>query len=150
MSYDGTIIPVTQMILLGVKLLLLNVLHRQSNRAMILPVGRGWRERYPFSQIQFDCCIGTIVPSALCLDVGPLSVQSLGHSPFIGLRQAGLTTQAICRQALFSHSLESRRSQSDLQQWAQSAWRGRPPNLAAFVTTSHGRSSSSALESVSH
>ena len=92
MSYDGAIIPVTQMILLGVKLLLLNVLHRQSNRAMILPVGRGWRERYPFSQIQFDCCIGTIVPSALRLDVGPLSVQSLGHSPFIGLRQAGLTT----------------------------------------------------------
>jgi hypothetical protein len=77
-------------------------------------------------------------------DVGPLSFalgrwspqhSILGeNSPLIGYQQADPTTRAICQQALLSpHSLDSWRSRSGLQQWAQRAWRGQPPNHAALT-----------------
>jgi hypothetical protein len=68
-------------------------MHCQSNLAMILPVGRGWKEGTTSPKIS------VIVPSASPQDVGPLSIQSSGHSPLIGLRRAGPTTQAIRQQA---------------------------------------------------
>ena len=65
---------------------------------MILPVGAGRQEGIP-SPNTVRLLRRDIVPSALRSDVGPLSFQSLGHGPFICLRQAGPTTQAIRRQA---------------------------------------------------
>ena len=65
---------------------------------MILPVGAGRQEGTPSPNFSLIVALG-LVPSALRRDVGPLSIQSSGHSPLLGLRQAGPTTRAIRRQA---------------------------------------------------
>jgi hypothetical protein len=73
-------------------------MHRQSTQTMILPVGAGRQEGIPSPNFSLIVALG-LVPSALRRDVGPLSIQSSGHSPLIGLQQAGPTTQAIHQQA---------------------------------------------------
>jgi len=57
---------------------------------MILPVGAGRQEGIPSPNFNLIVALGH----------SPLSFQSSGHGPFIGLRQAGPTTQAIRRQAI--------------------------------------------------
>ena len=70
----------------------------------------------------FDCCIKTIVPSAIHQDQVPMAFD--GWWSF---------NTAIVDRARKSHGLDSRRSQSGLQQLVQGAQHGQPPNRAALA-----------------
>ena len=105
-------------------------MHHQSNQAMIPPVGRGWQEGIPSPKINLIGASGH----------SPLSFASRHWSPqhsilgtqflhwLVTGRSHDLSHTSTSHN---SHSLESWRSQSGLQRWAQSARRGRPLNRAA-------------------
>jgi len=150
MSCGGTLIPVTQMIWWEWSLL-------SSSHCIINPFERWFSlwvqegKKVSLLPIFIWLLHWDIVPSALRWDVGLLSVLSSGHSPLSNLQWAVPMTQAILQQASI-HTASTHCGVNLAYRWMQSARCGQPPNRATSavpVTTSHGRSSSSAKESVS-
>jgi hypothetical protein len=114
----------------GVKPSLLIVLHHRSNRAMIFPVGRGWQEGVPSLKFSLIVALGH---SSLSFALGRWSPQ---HS-ILGTTVPSLASERLvprpdpyvdtpCYLTASTHGL----CRSGLQQWAQGARHGRPPNLS--------------------
>jgi len=119
--------------LVGVKPSLLIALHRQSIQTMILTVGAGRQEGIPSPNFYLIVVSGH----------SPLSFASrrslfpqrsiLGTQSLHWLATGWSHDPSHTPTSHNSHGLDSRRSRSGLQPWAQSAWRGWPPNCAALA-----------------
>jgi hypothetical protein len=99
---------------------------------MILPVGRGWQEGIPSPKYSLIVASGH---SPLSFASGRWSPQLsiLGTRSLHWLATGWSHDPSHTSTSHHSHGLDSRRSRSGLQRWAQSARRGRPPNRAALA-----------------
>ena len=107
-------------------------MHRRSIRTMILPVGAGRQEGIPSPNFNLIVLSGHSPLSFTSRRWSPQhSILGTQSPPWLATGWSHDPSHTLTSHN--SHGLDSWQSQSGLQRWVQSTWRGRPLNCAALA-----------------